>query len=208
MVAHTARCLLSRATWTDLRTCFGGDDQAYHRSHRARGAEVDEAMLQCAGLLLGQLPVQGALLIWRLETFAGTSLRMLARHAILPWTVTTTVNRGCCLDVVRTRLRRAWRRGRTVFDTPIVLVATSSAPFISLSWCSAISYASRSMLDYAIMDLAHPWAAQYCWFLLRCSDLITARFTAQSRLLNRPRCSQSLQFNHGCFTVYSFPAAH
>ena len=49
------------------------DDQAYHRSHRARGAEVDEAMLQCAGLLLGQLPLQGAPPIWRMETSAGIS---------------------------------------------------------------------------------------------------------------------------------------
>ena len=49
--------------------------------------------------------------------------------------------------------------------------------FISLSWCYAISYASRSMLDYAILDLAHTWAAQYHWFLFRCSDLITACFT-------------------------------
>ena len=53
---------------------LGGDGQEYHRSHRARGAEVDEAMLQCAGFLLGQLPVQGAPPIWRMETFAGTSL--------------------------------------------------------------------------------------------------------------------------------------
>ena len=118
---------------------------------------------------------------------------LLARHAILPGTVTTTVNRGCCLDVVRTRLRRAWRRGRTVFDISIVLVATPSVLFISLSWCSAISYASRSMLDYAIMDLAHPWAAQYCWFLLRCSDYSLRAFTVESRLLSRPLCSQFLQ---------------
>ena len=73
MVAHTARCLLSRATWTDLNFLSGGGGQVYHRPHRARGAEVDEAMLQCAGLLLGQLPVQGAPLLWRLETSAGTS---------------------------------------------------------------------------------------------------------------------------------------
>ena len=100
MVAHTARCLLSRATWTDLRTCLVVAVRFYHRLHRARGAEVDEAMLQCAGLLLGQLPVQGALLLWRLETFAGTSIWVLAQHAIWPRTVATTVNRGRCWDVV------------------------------------------------------------------------------------------------------------
>ena len=48
---------------------LGGDGQEYHRSHRARGAEVDEAMLQCAGLFRGQLPVQCAppfLGVWKL----------------------------------------------------------------------------------------------------------------------------------------------
>ena len=69
MVAHTARRLLSRATWTDFTYLLGGDGQEYHRSHRARGAEVDEAMLQCAGLLHGRHPVQCAppfLGVWKL----------------------------------------------------------------------------------------------------------------------------------------------
>ena len=65
MVAHTARRLLSRATWTDFTHLLGGDGQDYHRPHRARGAEVDEAMLQCAGSSLGQLSVQCAPLPWR-----------------------------------------------------------------------------------------------------------------------------------------------
>ena len=108
MVAHTARRLLSRATWTDFTYLLGGDGQEYHRSHRARGAEVDEAMLQCAGFV--PRPASGTVrtsLSWRLETFAGRPSGMRAQHAIWPWTVATTVNRVRCLDIVGTRLRRA-----------------------------------------------------------------------------------------------------
>ena len=52
-----------------------------------------------------------------LETSARRLSGMRAQHAIWPWTVATTVNRGRCSDIVGTRLRRAWRRGRTVLDT-------------------------------------------------------------------------------------------
>ena len=87
------RALLAVQGYMDRFTYLpGGGDQVYHRSHRARGAEVDEAILQCAGLLLGQLPVQGAPPTWRLET--------LARLASWPGTVTATVNRGRCLGGV------------------------------------------------------------------------------------------------------------
>ena len=51
----------------------------------------------------------------------------------------------------------AWTYGLSYFIwASIVLVATSSLPIISLSWSSAISFASRSMLDLAIWDLARP----------------------------------------------------
>ena len=51
----------------------------------------------------------------------------------------------------------AWTYGLSCFIwASIVLVATSSLPIISLSWSSAISFASRSMLDLAIWDLARP----------------------------------------------------
>ena len=66
-------------------------------------------------------------------------------------------------------------------------------------------YVSRRILDYAIMDLAHPWAAQYRWFLLRCSYPITAHLTVKSRSFTVLAVCNLLQFNHGRFTVYSFP---
>ena len=77
-----------------------GGGQVYHRLLRARGPGVDEAILQCAGLLPAQRPLQCAPLIWRMETSAGSSFGLLARHDIWPRTLTSTVNLGNCLDTV------------------------------------------------------------------------------------------------------------
>ena len=98
--------------------------------------------------------------ILALETSAGSLSGMLAQHAILPWTVATTVNRGRCLDtcepcfdvlgdvVVRVlditseRSLCWWLRFRLL---------SSRGPGVLLS-----SYASRSMLEFTLLELALP----------------------------------------------------
>ena len=131
-----------------------------------------------------------------LETSAGTSvIGNPARHVVWPRAVTLTVNLGICLDYMWTRLRRVRWCGRPFFVIlPSCCWATSSLPITLWCRCSAISYASRSLLEYASMDVAYLCDAQYRCFLFS---------------LWRPNhCVQSLTV---LITVvspsYSFPAA-
>ena len=172
MVAHTARCLLSRATWTDLRTCLVV-------AIRFSIVPIVREALKLMRLFFSVLAYSSASFGTGRTSYLAFGNSCAARYlamdsyydrqswVLFGWRVNPAVT--CSV---------AWTYGfRCFIWTFIVLVATSSAVvhLAVLVFCYFLRFSQYAGLRNH--GLGTPLGCPVLLFLLRCSDLITAYFT-------------------------------